>query len=251
LPVLRVPVDELAAGEIVLDPEASRYVARVRRVGEGERILLFDPKSSREATALVLGVDRAGVRCRVGAPRASTAVPHRKTTLLQGLGKGDKMDAIVRDATELGATRVVAVETARSVTKLGARGDARRERWQRVAVEAARQCGRGDTPDVIGPLDWTSALASFADDPTGADVRLCLWEGATHPIGAELPGLSSERPLVIAVGPEGGFDAAEIDLARSRGFTIVSLGPFILRTETVASAVLGAALVLSRDTTFG
>jgi 16S rRNA (uracil1498-N3)-methyltransferase len=247
--VLRVPVHQLEAGEITLDPDAAHYVARVRRVPEGERILLFEPRQAREATATVTAIGRDRVQCRVDAVRPSTAVPKRKITLLQGIGKGEKMGAIVRDATELGATRVVAVETQRGVAKIGNRAEGRRERWSRVAIEAARQCGRGDVPEVIGPLSWADALAEGAD--TIEPLRLCLWENARDPIGSAFRGLSSKRPLVIAVGAEGGFEEPEVDLARSRGYSIVSLGPFILRTETVAAAVLGAALVLSRDSLDG
>jgi 16S rRNA (uracil1498-N3)-methyltransferase len=246
--VLRVPVHQLEAGEITLDPEASRYVARVRRVREGESILLFEPRDAREAEATVVEIGRAGVRCRVGTVRPSTARPRRQATLLQGIGKGEKLDAIVRDATELGATRVVAVETERSVVRLGQRGEERRDRWRRVAVEAARQCGRGDVPEVIGPLSWADALAINGGAPA---LRICLWENASDPIGPSLRALLPESPLVIAVGPEGGLEEAEIDLARSHGFAIVSLGPFILRTETVAAAVLGTALVLGSDSLEG
>jgi len=246
--VLRVPVHQLEAGEITLDPEASRYVARVRRVREGERILLFEPRDAREADATVIEIGRAGVRCRVSAVRPSTARPRRHTTLLQGIGKGEKLDAVIRDATELGATRVIAVETERSVVKLGSRGEARRDRWRRIAVEAARQCGRGDVPEVIGPIAWTDAIVIDADAQA---LRLCLWENATDPIGPKLRALSSERSLVIAVGPEGGFEESEIDLAQSQGFAIVSLGPFILRTETVAAAVLGTALAPGSDSPKG
>jgi 16S rRNA (uracil1498-N3)-methyltransferase len=241
--VLRVPVHQLEAGEITLDPDASRYVARVRRVCEGESILLFEPREAKEAEATLIEIGRAGVRCRVGTVRTSTARPHRPITLLQGIGKGEKLDAIVRDATELGATRVVAVETERSVVKLGDRSEGRRNRWRRVAVEAARQCGRGDIPEVTGPLAWPEALAI---DSGKHALRLCLWENATDPIGPKLRSLSPERPLVIAVGPEGGFEEPEINLASSNGFAIVSLGPFILRTETVAAAVLGAVLALGQ-----
>jgi 16S rRNA (uracil1498-N3)-methyltransferase len=247
--VLRVPVHQLEAGEISLDPDAARYVARVRRAREGERILLFEPREACEATATVIAIGRADVRCRVDPVRPSTSVPERKITLLQGIGKGEKMDAIVRDATELSATRVVAVETQRSVAKIGHRAESRRERWNRIAVEAARQCGRGDAPEVVGPVAWADALDEGAD--TNEPLRLCLWEDAIDPIGRAFRDLSSKRPLVIAIGAEGGFDLPEIDLARSRGFSIVSLGPFILRTETVAAAVLGAALVLSRDSLGG
>ena len=238
--MLRVPVSELAPGETTLDPRASRYVARVHRARVGDDLLLFEPVTAREADATVLAITRSGVRCRVGDVRPSSLRPPRPVTLVQGIGKGDKLDAIVRDATELGATRIIAAETARGVVKLGSRAEERMRRLRRIAVEAARQCGRGDVPEVSGPLPWSTALERAADS---IGLSLCLWERATDPIAPMLRALGPEQPLTFAVGAEGGLEDAEIDAARSRGYAVVSLGPFILRTETVAAAVLGAALL--------
>jgi 16S rRNA (uracil1498-N3)-methyltransferase len=238
---LRVPVRRLESGDLTLDPEASRYIARVHRLRQGDPLLLFHPGDAREADAVIVEIGRAVVRCRVGDVRAARIRAPRPVTLLQAAGKGDKLDAIVRDATELGATGVVVVDTRRSIVRFRDKGEERIGRLRRVAVEAARQCGRGDAPDISGPLPWDVALRRAADESA---LRLCLWERATEPAGAELVRLGVERSLVVAAGPEGGLEEAEIDVARSFGFAIVSLGPFILRTETVAAAVLGAALLL-------
>jgi 16S rRNA (uracil1498-N3)-methyltransferase len=235
----------------LLDKKASRYVARVHRVGVGQTLLLFDPGAAREAEATVLALGPQGVLCRVRDVRAATR-PARALTLLQGMGKGDKLDAIVRDATELGATRVVAVETARSVVRLADREQGQRDRakerlarWRRIATEAARQCGRGDAPQVDGPLSLARALATIDDDDA---VKLCLWERATDPIGPMLRALGPHTPLVVLIGPEGGLEEVEVTSAQSMGFVSVSLGPLVLRTETVAAAVLGASLLLTGTT---
>ncbi len=240
--MLRVPVSELVTGEVTLDPKASRYAARVHRTGVGDQLLLFDPLRAEEAVATVLAVDRSGVRCRVGDVRGSSLRAQRPVTLVQGIGKGDKLDAIVRDATELGATRVIAAETDRGVVRLGVRAEDRMRRLRRIAAEAARQCGRGDVPEVQGPLPWREAL-DRASDPIG--LSLCLWERATEPIGPKLRALGATQPMTVAVGAEGGLSDAEIEAARGAGYGVVSLGPFILRTETVAAAVLGAVLLTS------
>ena len=115
-----------------------------------------------------------------------------------------------------------------------------------IASEAARQCGRSDAPLVDAPRPWTDALAQ-ADDAGGDDgVRFCLWEQATDPLAPPLfEALSRGVPLAFACGPEGGLEGPEVDLARSRGWLVVSLGAFALRTETVAAAVLGAVQVWS------
>ncbi len=96
----------------------------------------------------------------------------------------------------------------------------------------------------MGPLAWGDALATEAD-PGAA--KLCLWERAVEPAKNALARLAAGQPLVIAAGPEGGLEASEVEVARALGFDVVSLGPFILRTETVAAAVLGAALLLKAE----
>jgi len=233
-------VQRLEPGDLALDAEASRYVARVHRLREGDSLVLFDPRTAREAEASIVEVSRTLVRCTVGDVLPSKLRALRSLTLLQCLGKGDKIDAVVRDATELGATRVVVVESLRSVVRLGDKRDERLRRWRRVADEAARQSGRGDAPSIEGPVAWSQAVRSTSE---GA-MKLCFWERATAPAAGELARLGPGEPLVVAAGPEGGLDETEIEVARAAGFAIVSLGPFILRTETVAAAVLGAVLLL-------
>jgi 16S rRNA (uracil1498-N3)-methyltransferase len=238
--VLRVPVSRLVPGELLLDKGASRYVARVHRIGAGQSILLFDPAAASEGEATVLSVDRGGVMCRVRSVHPARVRALRRVTLLQAIGKGDKVDAVVRDATELGATRVIAVKAERSVVRLG-QGQERLARWRRIAAEAARQCGRGDAPEILGPLELHAALALAREE--GA-LMLCLFEHATEPAGPRLRALGAGTPLVVLIGPEGGLTEEEVFAARASGFAITSLGPLILRTETAATAVLGAALLL-------
>ncbi len=236
--MLRVPVDHLEPGEQSLSSRSARYVLRVHRVAPGERIVLFDAVRAEQAVAEVLETGRHGVVCRVETVERAPRRTSRSVVLLQAIGKGDKFDAIVRDATELGATRIVALETARAVVRLGQRATARLDRWRRIAVEAARQAGRGDAPLVEGPLGWAEALDSV---PQGV-CRICMWEGSVEPLGRRIAGLG-QRPVAVAVGPEGGLEPHEVDFARDAGFALLSLGPFVLRTETVAPAVLGALLV--------
>lgn len=240
--MLRVPVSDLSEGELALDAEAARYVARVHRKKPGDACLLFDPARALEAEATVLRVEKDKVVCRVSDPRPASVRPARRITLLQGIGKGEKLDAIVRDSTELGASEIVAIESARTIVRLGSKAASRVERWNRIAVEAARQCGRGDAPTVRGPLSFAEAVRAHAAEDA---LKLCFWEKATEPAAPHLRDLASEHPVVVVVGPEGGLEEAEVEAAREAGFQIVSLGPLVLRTETVAAAVLGALLLSS------
>jgi len=239
---VRAPVADLAAGERAVDAACAHYVGRVLRLREGDRFVAFDPARGLEADAAIVRVGDGVVVARFGDVRAARVVA-TPLAWVQGLAKGEKLDAIARDATELGATLFVAATAARTVVKLeGPRGEARRQRWERIAREAARQCGRGDAPRVVGPLAWDEALAEVPENAA----RFCLYERATTPLAPALSdALAAGRALAFAAGPEGGITEEEARAAEARGFALVSLGPFILRTEMIAAAVLGAVRVWS------
>jgi 16S rRNA (uracil1498-N3)-methyltransferase len=222
----------------------------VLRLRAGDAFVGFDPATAREAEGVLLATDREAITVRFGPLRPGATQAPREVTWIQGLAKGDRCDAVVRDATELGVTRVLVAHTRRSVVRLDpARAGERQARWARIASEASRQCGRSDTPTVDPPCTWSEALARAATSGHATDgdpVRFCLWEQATEPLApALLDALTRHAPLAFACGPEGGLEEAEVDEARSAGWRIVSLGPFVLRTETVAAAVLGAVRVWS------
>ena len=156
----------------------------------------------------------------------------------------------MRDATELGATRIVIARTARAVVKAeGDRASAKDERWRRIAEQAARQCGRADPPIVEGVVDWDDALETAA---ARCDAKAALLPRERDRPARDRSSPSSPRAhdsMAFAVGPEGGLTEAEVEAARVAGFAPVSLGRFILRTETVAAAVLGAVRILDRFVT--
>jgi 16S rRNA (uracil1498-N3)-methyltransferase len=239
----RAPIPDLAAGERRLEGAVAHYLARVLRLRAGDAFVAFDPATARESDALTVWTDQDTITVRFGALREGTSRAARGIAWIQGLAKGDKCDAVVRDATELGATHLLVAVTRRSVVKLDAtRAAERQARWARIAQEAARQSGRSDAPRVDAPCPWNDALARVAGDAA----RFCLWERATEPLAPALfDALARDAPLAFACGPEGGLEEREVDEARARGWTVVSLGPMALRTETVAAAVLGAVRVWS------
>lgn len=248
---LRVPIEDLAPGERALPAETASYVARVHRAGPGARLALFDPERALEADAEVVAVGAGGrsVTVRVGEVRGAERRARRAVTLVQALGKGDKMDAIVRDATELGATRIAPVIAERSVVRPEDVA-ARAARWRRVAVEAARQCGRGDVPAIDAPVALVEAVASLAQAPSGA-LGACLAPGSDLRLGDALRALAPGAAVTIVVGPEGGLSDAEIAACEAAGIERFGLGPFVLRTETVCAAVLGAVMLLAADAPSG
>lgn len=239
---VRAPVSDLAEGERALPAETSRYLCRVRRLGPGDRFVAFDPAAGAEADATIVEASADAARVVVGAPRPARVLASAGLVLVYALAKGDKVDAVVRDATELGATRVLVTRTERAVVKAsGERAADKLSRWRRVAEQAARQCGRSDPPAIDGVLAWDEAL----DRVAGCEARFCLDPRAPDALGGALASaIERGASIAFAVGPEGGLSAAEVDLARAKGFLPASLGAFVLRTETVAAAVLGAVRVL-------
>jgi 16S rRNA (uracil1498-N3)-methyltransferase len=243
----RAPVVDLAPGERRLEGATAHYLVRVLRLAAGDAFVAFDPATGAEADADAVWAEDDAITVRVGALRAGASAASLGLggiTWVQGLAKGDKCDAVVRDATELGASRIIVAHTQRAVVKLdGARSGARQVRWARIAQEAARQCGRADVPVIDAPCSWDEALARATSASTDG-CRFCAWEGATDPLAPVLAAALAKRGnLAFACGPEGGLTKSEVEAAESLGWAIVSLGPFVLRTETVAAAVLGAARI--------
>jgi 16S rRNA (uracil1498-N3)-methyltransferase len=147
------------------------------------------------------------------------------------------MDLIVEKCSELGLTTLVPLHTERTVVREASeRLATKMARWQRIAVAAARQCGRRTLLDVQPPM----ALRDFCRCYGSAPVKLVCWEEERQQgIRQILESLTGQNPIVILIGPEGGLTVHEIEMARTEGFTTVSLGSHLLRTETAAIVLTG------------
>lgn len=225
-----------------LPPEREHYLVRVRRLGPGDPVRLFDGAGHEVDTRLCApeSDDRPWRLEPIGPVQTGRrAAP---LTLVYGLPKGDKLDRVARQITELGAARLILLDCARSVVRLaGPRADKRRERLARIVDEAARQCARADTVEVVGPLDLAAAL-----DATAADVRWILHPEGGAPL-ADAP-LPAGRPSVaLFVGPEGGFAPEELAALGGAGAHAISLDCPILRTETAAPVAVALALYRMGD----
>ncbi|HVR18633.1 MAG TPA: RsmE family RNA methyltransferase [Polyangiaceae bacterium] len=232
----------LSPGERHLEADAAHYLSHVHRLRAGDRFVAFDPGERVEAPGEILRVDREAVSVRLGETMPARAVPPLDVTLVQCSGKGDKIDDVVRATTALGVSAVLVAESSRSVARLDAeRAEKKRERWRAVALDAARQSGRGDVPNVDGPRPISDVLSAFRDDPA---MKLCLDPHATATFASALRANAAPNRVVLLVGPEGGLSDDELALAERAGFVRVRLGPFVLRTELAASAALGALLAL-------
>jgi len=228
----RVYVDQdLAPGCIVeLPPETASHLAKVLRARTGDQIILFRG-DGREYLGAVESVRGARVTASVGNGSFVDRESPLGVTLVQCVPRGDRMDFIVQKATELGVTRIVPVLSQRSVVRLDpAQAESKAAHWRAVALNACEQCGRNRLPTVDAPI----ALVNYLGDSAGAALRWVL-EPETLPQGA-VPAIAGG--VEVAIGPEGGFAAEELDAFRIAGFLRLGLGPRILRTETAAIAAL-------------
>ncbi|MCC6523437.1 MAG: 16S rRNA (uracil(1498)-N(3))-methyltransferase [Polyangiaceae bacterium] len=239
-PLVRLPLGALAEGEQLLDAAAAHYLTRVHRLGPGDPFVAFDPARALEADARVAALEGPRVRVRCEALRPAALRPVRALVVVQCVAKADKLDAVVRDATELGATRFVPALAERSQRRPAGGLCAR---LRRVAVEAARQCGRGDVPVVDEPRALAAVVEELA--PRGdAALGLCLEPSAAERLAACARELGRATSVALLVGPEGGFTPGERAHARAQGYREVALGPLVLRAETVCAAALGGLAAL-------
>lgn len=233
-----VPPSSLDGEQIALNGDVLRHMA-VLRLQAGDEVLLLDGSGRVARCRIEILEKRHGVaHCLERWQESESALPLH---LLQGSPKGDKLELVLQKGTELGITRFTPVLCGRSVAGRGKGGDSRRQRWQKVVVEAARQCRRPVLPQLEAATGLDEALANCREP-----LRLMLWEEGARPLAEVLP---AERPEAVAVlvGPEGGFSAAEAGKAAAAGFLPVHLGPRILRTETAGLAIASILQYLYGD----
>ena len=232
-----------AGARLTLSSEESRHLRDVLRLRPGDEAYAFDGEGREYACAVVeVGRGNAGATLEVRA-RVEPQKPESPLglALAVALLKGEKFDMVVQKATELGVVRVVPVLTARSdVRPREAAGSARRTaRWQRLALEAAKQSGRARVPRLVEPVEFASLVAS---GPAEGEARLFFSERDGASLAEALPGRPAQPPTATAlVGPEGGWESEEIEAARRNGWAVVTLGGRTLRAET--AAVVVAALL--------
>ena len=230
--------EQISGKEAYIEGPDWNHAANVLRVRPGEQVLLSVGEDW-NYLCTVREVDRAGQRILLSVLEENRDIRELpvKISLYQGLPKSDKMELIIQKAVELGAARVVPVETARCVVKLDRKkAESKRTRWQAISESAAKQSGRSVIPEIAMPMKYAAALEEAAD----SDIRLIPYENAE---GMErtrkiLESVQPGQKIAVFIGPEGGFEETEIRQAEEAGFEAVTLGKRILRTETAGFVVL-------------
>lgn len=233
-----------AHGTASLDPDESHHLTHVVRLGAGDEVAVFDG-AGHEYRARVERTGRGGTELRILEELVPAAEPAVRLTLAQSLLKGDRMDAVVRDATMMGAAVVVPVVTEHTAASRRLLHEGRAsERWRRVAVASAKQCRRAVIP-AIG--EGTTFGRCIAEDTSA--VRLLLVEPMPVVEGHPLSVVHGARPLsaTILVGPEGGWSSEEVGSAISAGWTPITIGRRTLRADAVAIVAIGILQYLWGD----
>lgn len=234
--------DRLGTGATLrLEGDRARYLGRVLRLRPGDALTVFNGEDG-EFSAHVVKVTKASAEVLLENPVATAAESALKLHLVQGISRGERMDFVIQKATELGVKRITPVFTEYGVVKLDEKRAARRrDHWEGVAVSACEQSGRIRPPLIDAPVALNTWFGMGARE-TGTD--LILRPGAATPL------VSIDKPttkICLLIGPEGGFSHQEYDDAELAGFTGVSLGPRVLRTETAALAAIAVAQSLWGD----
>lgn len=236
---LHLGPDAVHGDRVAFEAAAAHHLGRVLRAAVGDVVQAVDPGGALLSVRLTAIAARRAEGLIVSRVALATESP-LDLTLAQGVPKGDKMDGIIRMATELGVTRVVPLLTARTVVRLEpTRWSSRLGRWQRIAKEAAQQSGRAAVPEIAVPRE----VSSWAREAGATGLLICLWEEEREGLGKRLPAGPCPRVTVV-VGPEGGLTADEVRGLADAGAIVAGLGPRLLRTETAGAVAV--ALLQSR-----
>jgi 16S rRNA (uracil1498-N3)-methyltransferase len=234
-------------GELVpLPDDEAQHLTRVLRLGAGDEVAVFDGRGH-EFSGVVEFAAKAGVSIRIGASRESAPEPSVAVTLAQAVLKGDKMDDVVRDAVMMGVAAIQPIVTARTEVSLASLARARREeRWQRVAVSSAKQCGRAVVPVVLSPITFEALLAGIRALAVPGPALLCTEPSASS--GAVALGdldLPPPHEATLVIGPEGGWTTAELESADA--CRLVTLGRRTLRADAMPLVALAALFAIWRE----
>ena len=234
MPVFFVDDDAVRPPQITIRGQLARRLARSLRMRPGERCRFADANERRYLGELTTVTPTTVVATILN--EEAPLPPLRPVILAQAILKGQRMDWLLQKAAELGAARIIPLCTSRTIVQpRRERLPDQRRRWSTILREAAQQAGRSRPPELSQPCDLGTCLETASPETA----RLLLWEAEEQTwLSRLLHRLPATQPILLLVGPEGGFSADEVAEAKARGANAVSLGPLTLRSETAALAAL-------------
>ena len=222
------------------------HIKNVLRMKQGEQVVICNGQG-KDCYCIINKISEEEITARIESQKDTGTELKTRITLFQGLPKKDKMELIIQKAVELGVYEIVPVMTKRTVIKLeDKKKEAKKlERWQAIAEEAAKQSGRGIIPVVKPVLSFKEAVANASL----MNQAIIPYENATGMQKTKeiLSGFGQLESIGVFIGPEGGFEEAEIEFAMSHKIQPITLGRRILRTETAGLAVLSMMVLMLEE----
>ncbi|MCG8688742.1 MAG: 16S rRNA (uracil(1498)-N(3))-methyltransferase [Desulfobacterales bacterium] len=220
---------------IAITGQDAHHIRRVLRFKPGETLSMTDGEGT-DLKGEILEIQPDSIEARITSVKRSETESMLNLTLCTAMLKHKKMDEIIKQATQLGVTQWVPFFSARSIPLSNPKKEARQmERWQAIAKESLKQCRRSRLVKIYDPMNYDQVL-DMADNFAH---KIAFWEESNNPF-SNLTGKNVESAIIL-IGPEGGFEATEVERAKSVGFCSYSLGPRVLRAET--AAICAASLV--------
>lgn len=223
-----IPAETWKDEDLLLTGEEARHCSRVMRANEGDVIEVFDGRGV-SATCKIGAIHRDSVSCHILEQQSSPPVAH-PVTLCQAIPKGGNMELIVQKAVELGTSKIQPLITEHTVARPQAL-EKKSAKWQRIALEACKQCGQNHLPEILTPKPFESWLRDL--DFGGTRLIAALSEGARH-LHQHFQAHAPQGGIMLLVGPEGDFSTEEYDAAFQSGFQPISFGDIVMRVETAS-----------------
>jgi len=230
-----VPSEGFFEKTVTIKGSDVNHIRTVLRMKPGDRIEVIDHQGFRYEIVLA-EVERDFVHGEILSKIAMRTESPVNIRMGQALIKGNAFDLLVRKATELGVHSIVALKTERCVARLAKESQAyRTQRWQRVAEEASKQCGRSRVPEIHSTV---LSIEEFCQQSSDCDLKLVFWEGEQKSRLQDISAPDSVTSIAFLAGPEGGWAAEEIDFLKEQGFQTVTLGPRLLKADAVSLVIL-------------
>jgi len=234
MPRFYVPQPKIEKGMLRIEGNEVRHIRRVLRLKAGDAILVFNG-SGKEYEGKIVEEGVSSVVIEIRNIFSSIRESPLEITLAQSLLKGEKMDYVIQKATELGVKEIIPFFSSRSIPLLEiSRRAERHRRWERIAAEASKQCGRGVVPKINPLQEYSKMLQGISPN----SLRLIFWEEGGQRLKEVLERSKEKIKVSFIVGPEGGLAREEVGHAKEKGFIPVTLGKRILRSETVSLCCL-------------
>ena len=226
---------DITENTAVITGEEAQHISRVLRMKKGDSVTLCDGEGMFYEAILSDFSDKS-VTAEITSSRKAETEPEVKLAIFQGVPKNPKLETIVQKLTEIGAVKIVPVDTKRAVAKLDK--SAKVDRLRKIAREAAKQSKRGIVPEVEDSISFKKAVEMASE----AELSIIAYEEEVETsLKSALSG-KSPKSVSVMIGPEGGFEKEEVELAKEKGLISVTLGKRILRTETAPLVIAGAIL---------